>query len=313
MRSSKAWLIALLVGVMCLFFFIVFVGGGDTPVGEDGNQVATRPIEQLGSVVVFTQDIPARTPITPEMIEVQQVPAEYIHPMALLSVEDAVDMITLVSINAGEQLLNTKIADPNTNYLSYRLKEGHVAFPVAVSELTSAGGMIRVGDVVHVLGNFTEDVAGEDMTDFFLYDINVIAIGQDMAINAKSEGADAMSTMTLEVTPEQAQQLTWAQNHGSIAFILKSALDKYATEDLEKVTAENFFGDVEAFDDLEYLKVLQKIASIRQAEEALNEFGKGDVQHIREQLGYDKFYYDELIKDGEKPTVEDGKSIKEDK
>lgn len=290
MRSSRAWIIAALIGVIAVVGFM-FLGKGGS---EGTEQVAQQPAADLGKVVVVKQDIEPRTIITPEMVEIQQVPAEYIHPMALVKVEDALKMITLVPVNAGEQLLATKIADPNTNYLSYKLKEGHVAYTVPVSDLTGAAGMIRVGDIVHVLGNFAKDVAGKEQSKFVLYDLKVLTIGQNMAVNGMSETADSFSSMTLEVTPDQAQKLSWAQNHGSLTFILKSVLDKQDSEDLVAVEAKTFFGDEEKYQDLEYLNTMKEISELREAEKKLMEYGKGDLQRVREDLEYDRFYYDDL-------------------
>lgn len=289
MRSSRAWLIAALFGVIAVLGFMFFSGGGS----KETDQVAELPVANLGSVVVVKQDVEPRTVLTPEMIEVQQVPAEYIHPMAIVSLEKALDMITLVPVNAGEQLLQTKIADPSTNYLSYKLKEGHVAYTVPVSDLTGAAGMIRVGDQVHVLANFPKELAGNDMTDFVLYDTKVISIGQNMAMNAQSESADSFANMTLEVLPEHAMQLAYAQNQGSLQFILKSAFDNLDTEDLEAVTADTFFGESEDYKDVEYLSVMKEIIELRETEEKLLKFGQGDLQRVREDLDYDRFYYDD--------------------
>lgn len=301
MRSSRAWILALLIGVISVAIFFMISSGGD----KGGEEIAQEEQIQLADVVIVLQDIPPRTEITPEMVEVQQMPAEYIHPMAVITAEDAIDMISLIPMNAGEQLLKTKIADPNTNYLSYQLREGYVAFTVAVSELTSAGGMIRVGDRVNVLGNFSPEVAGDDITTFFLYDIPVIAIGQNMGIGHTEEDASNFANMTLEVTPEDAQKLAWAQNHGAISFILTSVMDKDDYKEIDAINAKSFFGDTDAFKDKEYLEMLKKFTELRQTEEELHEFGQGDVQHIRDKLNYEGFYYDNLNK---KPKTDSSNS-----
>lgn len=303
MRSKRTWLIAALVGLIAVIGFMMLSGGGS----EETEQVAQQPQINTGKVVVVKQDVPPRTVLTPEMIEVQDMPAEYIHPMATTKFEDALEMISLVPINAGEQLLATKIADPDTNYLSYKLKEGHVAYTVPVSDLTGAAGMIRVGDEVHVLGNFTADVAGEDLSQFVLYDIKVVAIGQDMGMNGMAE-ADAFSSMTVEVTPEEASKLSWTANQGSLSFILKSVLDKEDAEILAAIEAETFFDDVEGYDDKEYIDLLNKVIEMRKAEEELGGASGVDVQHIRNDLNFDRFYYDDLpakSKDSKEGTSQD--------
>lgn len=295
MRNKKTLMIAAFVGILAIIVLMLFTGGSDETevalVEETPSSAAN-----MGEVIVVRQDMPARTVITPEMIEVQNKPAEYIHPMAVTKIEDALEMITLVPINAGEEIIQTKIADPNTNYLSYKLKEGHVAFTVPVSDLSAAAGMIRVGDQVHVLGNFAEDVAGKNLSQFVLYDLKVLAIGQDMAMNGMSPDAESFANMTLEVTTEQATELSWASNHGTLTYILKSVLDKEDTEEFEAAYAASFFGDVPQYEDKEYTDMLKKVIELRENEQKLNEYGKGDVDTVRNELEYSRFYYDYLNK-----------------
>lgn len=293
MRSSNAIILALVFGMLTLGVIYFMSNGNSKSEGE----VAKQPEVQLGSVVVVTQDVAARTVITEEMLEIQQVPAEYIHPMAVVTTEEAVDMISLVPISAGEQLLKTKIADPDTNYLSYKIREGYVAYSVPISPVTAVGGMIRVGDEVHVVGQFGAEVAGEEQVKFFLQDLPVIAMAKDMALNAVEGEEDGAGHMTLEVTPEQATQLAWAQKHGSLTFVLKSVLDLDGTESIESVTSKTFFGDNEAYQDKEYLDTLKSVSELRKAETDLLDYGYGDVQQIRKKLDFDHFYYDDLNPD----------------
>lgn len=296
MKSKKPLILiaVLLIGLLVvggIFVAALLLSGSSEPT----EQVAMTEVEAqsetgvdtstLGSVVVVKQDVTSRTTITAEMLEVQNIPAQYIHPMAVTDYKEALEMISLVPINAGEQLIQTKIADPTTNYLSYKLKEGHVAFTVPVSDLTANAGMVRVGDQVHVLGNFTEDVAGEDMTQFLLSDLLIISIGQDMAVNAMAPNG-GLSNMTLEVTPEEATQLSWAVEYGNLSYILKSVLEDQDLEDIEMVTAEYFFGDIDGFKDTEYKDALSNILEIRELE---SEVTDEDRLTIQKEVNYDRY------------------------
>lgn len=218
--------------------------------------VAVAP-KQLSKVVVIKQDIAARSQLTAEMVDIQEVPAEYIHPMAILNIDDAINKLTLIPLNAGEQLLQTKIADPDTDYLSYILREGYVAYPVPISELSTAAGMVRIGDKVHVMGEFSGGVAGEDIVHYVMTDIPIIAIGQDLGINS-SPNASNFSTMTLELLPEQAQQLAWAQSHGTINFILTSILSDEENSNFQAVTGRDVLGHIPQFQLEDLLKSIEK-------------------------------------------------------
>ena len=290
MKGTRAWLIAALVGVISIMSYFFLISNNDK-----NQQTAQKVSVQYGKVVKITQDVPSRIQLKAEMLKLdEQTPSEYIHPMAVIDLKDAVNMITLVPLNAGEQLLKTKIANPDTNFLSYRLKEGHVPFPVPISELTASGNMIRVGDKVNVLGNFAKNVSGKDSTQYIMYDVPVIAIGNQMAINTSAADSEKSSTMTLEVTPEDAEKLSWAQGHGNLTFVLKSVMDKDSSNKVVSVDSKSLFGDTQDYKDLEYVNMINGVNTIRGAEKGLIEYGQGDLQQIRKQLDYNKFYYDNL-------------------
>lgn len=305
MKNNK--LRVVLIGIILLvlgFLGLSLLFGGND---ESKEQVAQQPTTEkaMGPVVMVKQDLDARTTIdAATMLEVKEMPKDVIHPLALTNLEDAKDMITIVPLNAGEQLLQSKIADPNTNYLSYKLKEGYVAYTVPVTEMNAVAGMIRVGDRLNVLGSFAKDVAGEDITKFVMKDIRVLSIGQNMKANGMATNAGAFSSMTLEIKADDAQKLAWSQGQGTLSFVLKSVVDKKGEEAvLKEVNANTFFGGNDTFKRKEYQEEMQKMVEIRKNEEELDESGHGDVQYIRRDLGVeDLFFYDNLNAKGVKKS-----------
>src|SRR6185312_17092685 len=65
------------------------------------------------SVVVAKKDIDEMAPIDQSMLEVDEKPVDYIEPGALTQPEDAVNMVALAPIKAGEQILQNKIMQPS--------------------------------------------------------------------------------------------------------------------------------------------------------------------------------------------------------
>lgn len=305
MKSSKLFLIGILLlvvtgGVVYGFISSTQKAAQEAEQAALEEAVAVAP-KQLSKVVVVKQDITARSVLTAEMIDIQERPAEYIHPMAILNIEDAINKLTLVPLNAGEQLLQTKIADPDTDYLSYILREGYVAYTVAISEMTTAAGMVRVGDKIHVMGEFSAGIAGEDIIHFVLTDIPILAIGQDLSINT-SPGAGNFSTMTLELLPEQAQQLAWSQSHGSLNFILTSVLSDEENSNFRAVTGRDVLGNIPAF-QLEDLKAtIQKEMEVFNAVKQMTEYDPDAVSgRIKDKVvnhdldAYNEEFFEEIF------------------
>ena len=301
--NSKKMLIV--TGVL---FIIAIIAISFVVQGLNNNKTAQAPEEmvdnqtvaittQLQKVVVVKQDIAARSTLTAEMIDIQELPAEYIHPMAIIATEEAINKLTLIPLNAGEQLLSTKIADPDTDYLSYMLKEGYVAYTVPISELTTNAGMLRVGDKIHVLGEFGAAVAGEDLQHFVLTDLTILALGQNLGLNVSvSDGG--FSTMTLELLPEQAQILAWAQSHGSLNYILTSVLSDEENTKMRTITGQDVLGEISTFKQLEFINTIKRELSVIQAATDIQNVDPAAMDRLKTKvMDNDKEAYDEAFFD----------------
>jgi Flp pilus assembly protein CpaB len=103
----------------------------------------------MAPVVVAAGPIAPRTVITGDMIRVQQLPAEAIHPSALRSPSDAIGKVARIAMTGDEQLLTTKLYLQNDQSgLAFMVPEGMRAVSVGVSEV------IVPGDRVDVIGVF---------------------------------------------------------------------------------------------------------------------------------------------------------------
>lgn len=299
MKGSKKWILITLIVVIFATIALTFLvkNAGKNKQAEQANATNIEDTvavsTQMQKVVVVTQDIAARSVITEEMLDIQEMPAEYIHPMALISTEDALNKLTLIPLNAGEQLLSTKIADPDTDYLSYMLKEGYVAYTVPISELTTNAGMIRVGDKVHVLGEFDAGTAGEDVEHFVLTDLTILALDQNLGLNT-SVADGGYSTMTLELLPEQAQILAWAASHGSLNFILTSVLSDEENTQMRTITGQDVLGEISTYKQLEFINTITRELSVIQAATDIQAVDPNAMGRLKTKvMDNDKDTYDE--------------------
>lgn len=71
-------------------------------------QVSQKPVE-TAPVVVATAPIAARTPITADMLRVQQMPVEAVHPEAARTPGDLVGKVARTALAPGEQVLRSKV------------------------------------------------------------------------------------------------------------------------------------------------------------------------------------------------------------
>lgn len=209
-------------------------------------------------VVVAKQAIEPGTTITAEMVEVRQVPANVALDGAFRDTGLVVGKVARFPISAGEQVQARDVAAagvaPGTVStdmpLSYVVPKGMRAVSIPIEEATAAGGLIRPGDRVDVIGVFDVTLYGlksdpTEGTDFEKYltmtvlqDVEVLAVAQAVEPVVAGEPQDGTgqpqrvpvqevkpnpkaATLTLAVTPEQAQRLVWAQSVGELRVALR--------------------------------------------------------------------------------------------
>jgi len=176
-------------------------------------------------VVIAAQDIPMNTTVTKEMLTVKDIPESYAHPQAYSTVEQAVGKTSKVQILMDEQVLPNVVAakDKAGNRFSYNISEKQRAITLSVSEVTGVGGYPVVGDRVDVL--LTRDTAGTTYTGTMFQYKEILATGS-MTVPTEDGKQKVVPTITLSLTPAEAQQITLAESTGRLKFTLRPPVDK---------------------------------------------------------------------------------------
>ncbi len=119
------------------------------------NQANSKQPVDMAPVVVATQAIDPRAVITPDMVRVQQLPAEAVHPQALRATDEVVGKVARIAMVPDEQVLSTKLfLQRGDSGLALMVPDGMRAVSVSVNEVIGSGGMILPGDHVDVIGIF---------------------------------------------------------------------------------------------------------------------------------------------------------------
>lgn len=128
-------------------------------------------------------------------------------------------------IFAGEPVREAKLVRSDRGFLSAVLPKGMRALAVRVNAASTAGGFILPNDRVDVI--MIRDAKGGARSETILTNVRVLAIDQSIE---STEGEQkqvlvAQDTATLELTPDQAELITQAQQMGSISLALRSIED----------------------------------------------------------------------------------------
>jgi pilus assembly protein CpaB len=191
------------------------------------NQAQQQQVE-LKPIVIANRDIAARLRITPDMLTKTTRPANEVEPQALSDPKQAEGDIALITIPAGSTLTATKVGQPAEVGLTARLKPGMRAVTIPVDRVKAVAGLIQSGDRVDVLAAVGRGPGIPPKTFTIIRGALVLAMGSELestgaagASPAPDSGAGA-NTVTLGVTPEQADLLTVADLNTTLRLALRS-------------------------------------------------------------------------------------------
>ena len=215
---KKVKILALLSAIVTALLLFVFLSSLINFGGTDTSKIVTA-----------AQDIPANTLITQEMLETNDVPTDAVLPGAITKLSDVVGKALKSDIFVGEQIISAKIIVPgetSNGALSYAIEPGMRAITIGVDATAGVAGMLRPGDRIDLMGEY--DVAGTVYTDLVAEYLNILAVDGVLSETGKTaDGSSvAYSTITLEVTPQQAMEISMAAYSGTLRAVLRSPLDE---------------------------------------------------------------------------------------
>ncbi len=193
-------------------------------------------------VVVASRSVSPGTPLMLEDLKVTQWPRSAVPGEAHADPEKLVGRVNQAPLSAGLPVLETMLTPKGTRPgLPALIPPGYQAMAIKVDEFTSVAGFLNPGDKVDVVATFSvkrsKSGPTETVTRTILRDIKVSAVGQ-----AKEAGENAqpmiVRSVTLLVTPHQAQRLSLASTRGTIRLALRSGRGADSTLALSAITFE---------------------------------------------------------------------------
>ena len=231
---KKVRILAIVSAVVTALLLFVFLSSLSSPTTDE-----------TMTVFVAAADIPADTPITAEMIKTAELPPKAVISGAITSQSEIVGKVSNTEIFSGEQIIVSKListGESGSKTLAYAIKPGMRAISIAVDETSGLAYMIAPGDRVDIIGQFLVSAPNETADSsvkvshavMILENINILAVDNVLSKDGKIGGdSPAYTTLTLEVTPKQAMELSEAQFEGQLRAILRSPIDTDETRQPE--------------------------------------------------------------------------------
>lgn len=174
-------------------------------------------------VIVAKRDLQMGTKLMPDMLETIQWPKAAAIKDPLTQLDDALDRVIHMPVLRGEPLLRSKLAPAGEKGgLSAVLSDGQRAVTVKVNEIVGVAGFALPGNYVDVMVN-TPDSQNQPVSKIVIERIQVLAVAQD--VSSSENKPRVVNAVTLQVTPQQAEQIDLARSVGTLSLVLRSHSD----------------------------------------------------------------------------------------
>ena len=219
-------LLILAFGAAALMFVILYAAMNLLVKKEEVVIEKTKYSTESTSVVIAKANIPPRTRIQENMLQLKEVPVELVPEGAITNFNDVKDVQVKVSIFAGDILTVQKV-------FSKMGDDGFVgtippdcrAISISVNDVTGVAGFAKPGDFVDLL--LSERSPYSATTTILLQNVPLLSINQDMTGAGMTDaGGSAINNPTIAtfaLNPEDTLKLISATKLGEIYMSLRPA------------------------------------------------------------------------------------------
>ncbi len=226
MKNQRAYL---MMGVAILF--------GVAAVALAWQWLDRQRNQELNQVVVATADVNRGQRLTSEMLkvvarDVKDIPKDHFKDPVKLT-----ERVLKANLAKGEMVTETKLAPEGTlGGLSALISEGKRAITVRVNDVIGVAGFALPGNYVDIIVHTQRDPSESEraargtmhVSKIVLERILVLAVAQE--VSRDETKPKVVNAVTLEVTPEQAENLDLARGVGTLSLALRNQVDSTLPE-----------------------------------------------------------------------------------
>jgi len=200
-------------------------------------KVQLAPVGETEPIFVASADIGMGDELTPENIKLEAWPKDKVPAGSMTKLEEIEGRRTRTRLYSGEPVLEAKLFSQGASAQggSVLIPKGMRVVSVKVDNVSSSSGMILPGDrvdvLVHMVANEGKGIP-QTATRTVLQDVKVFAVNDLYTRDPRDKDETSISakTISLLVTPQQAELITLASEVGAIRLTMRSLEDEGATE-----------------------------------------------------------------------------------
>ena len=258
MKRKIVLIASLVAGVLAAVLTRFYILAKDAEVRELKSSIVARYGGEVW-VLCFKRDVPGGTVLSKSDLQLKKVPKVGLQGQAVG--EDGLGDVVGRKILFGHKAMDTLFwadiegGDPSVKGLSADVKKQMRAMSINCSGAASVSSMVRPNDHVDVIGTFdlSDGSSGVSkvkslVTCTILQNVLVLATGSR---TAKTRGRElglgnGYSTVTLEVTPREAEMLAFAEQiKGRLVLSLRNGNDTHYEKELPKVNFDKICSEIE--------------------------------------------------------------------
>lgn len=216
-KSVVPTVAALVLGVAAAVFAARWMQ--DRLADVESSRSGTVPVVVAATEIPFGERIKATDVKTIAWPQAQRPADSFADPSLV------VGRFTNQKLLAGEMVLKQRVVSESTgNLLSTLIEPDHRAVSVRVNDVIGVAGFLLPGSRVDVLAT-RKDNNRRAETRTLLQNLKVLAVDQTTAQEGKDEPV-VVRAVTLEMRPDQAEQLVSATEEGSVQLALRNPEDR---------------------------------------------------------------------------------------
>ncbi|MFA6882084.1 MAG: Flp pilus assembly protein CpaB [Aminobacterium sp.] len=193
-----------------------------------------RAERELISVVVATRPKDAFSIITSEDVKSVRMPRSSIPAEEVLPLNEVIGKASMMALSTGDPVLKGKLSlDPEKLGVAFQLPLGRLAMALPINEVSATGGLLKPGDYVDVFHVYKEQESEEPTSRLLLSRVKVLAMG---GVLSRAEEKDTSKekevtarTAVVDVSPDEAAVIAWAQTLGELWLALRPAQEETVT------------------------------------------------------------------------------------
>ena len=255
MKRKIVLIASLVAGLIAAVLTRFYIAAKDAEVRDLKDSINRR--YGTMEVLCYSKEIPSGTALQKSDLGVKSVPAIGMRGQALTveSVTDIVGKKVLLGHRRGDVVFWADIegGNPAASGLSSDIKRQMRAISINCAGAASVSGMVKPNDHVDVIGTFdltdpakASSKAKAIVTSTILQNVLVLAIGKQTAKTRAQDSAAGYATVTLEVTPREAEMLAFTeQMKGRLVLTLRNRNDTHFEKELPKVDFDKIMSEIE--------------------------------------------------------------------